>query len=85
MKIGQFFETLDMQFTSDCFVMDDGTKYCNDDKKMLAMYVNGQRNNDMANYEFNDLDQILITYGDETEEERTKQMESTPKFLLMLN
>ncbi len=76
MKIGQFFETLGMQFTSDCFVMDDGAKYCNDGKKTLKMYVNGQRNNDMANYEFNDLDRILITYGDESEEDITKQMES---------
>lgn len=76
MKIGQFFETLGMQFNSDCFVMDDGTKYCNDGKKTLKMYVNGQKNNDMENYEFNDLDRILITYGNDSEEEIQKQLDS---------
>lgn len=75
-KIGEFFTSLGMEFTSECFVLDDGTRYCNDADNTLKMYVNGQRNTQYGEYEFNDLDRILITYGNENEEEIKQQIES---------
>jgi len=64
--LGYFFETIGMKFDSQCFVTDDDKQYCNTDSKKLSMYVNGKENTAFGNYEFTDLDRILITYGDQT-------------------
>lgn len=73
-KLGFFFRTLGMKLNSTCFVLDDGTEYCNDGSKTLKMYVNGARVQNPAEYELWDSDRILITYGSETEEEIAAQM-----------
>lgn len=64
--LGYFFETLGMKFDTQCFVTDDGKKYCNEGGKTLKMFVNGKENIQFGNYEFTDLDRILISYGDQT-------------------
>lgn len=64
--LGYFFDTLGMKFDNQCFATDDGKQYCNTADKKLTMYVNGKENTQFGNYEFTDLDRILITYGDMT-------------------
>lgn len=64
--LGYFFDTLGMKFDNQCFATDDGKQYCNTADKKLTMYVNGKKNTQFGNYEFTDLDRILITYGDMT-------------------
>lgn len=65
--LGYFFNTLGMKFDNQCFVTDDGREYCNTADKKLKMYVNGKENIVFGNYEFSDLDRILISYGSEDE------------------
>lgn len=62
--LGYFFNTLGIKFDNKCFVTDDGKQYCNTADKKISMYVNGKENTMFGNYEFTDLDRILITYGD---------------------
>lgn len=64
--LGYFFKTIGMKFNSQCFATDDGKEYCNTGDKKLRMFVNGKLNNQFGNYEFTDLDKILITYGNGT-------------------
>lgn len=64
--LGYFFKTISMKFDEKCFMTDDSTEYCNTENKKLKMYVNGKENTMYGNYEFTDLDRILITYGDQT-------------------
>lgn len=64
--LGYFFDTIGMKFDNQCFVTDDGKQYCNTADKKLTLYVNGKESTAFGNYEFTDLDRILITYGDET-------------------
>jgi len=71
-----FFGTIGMSFSSECFVLDDGTEYCNEGDRILRMYVNGEENPDLENYELKDLDRILITYGDLSQEELEMQLDS---------
>jgi hypothetical protein len=63
-----FFDSLNMSFNSTCFVLDNGTAYCNNKNNTLSFYVNGEQNIQFEQYEFHDLDKLLITYGtnDET-------------------
>lgn len=61
--LGMFFESLGMQFTKDCFAVMTTEKYCNSASQSLKFYVNGQANDQFGNYEFKDLDRVLISYG----------------------
>lgn len=73
--LGFFMETLGMKLNESCLVLDDGTSYCNEGNKELKMYVDGERNDAFAEYDILDEDRILLSYGDEPEEELQKQMD----------
>ncbi len=74
--LGLFFETLDMNLNDTCLVLDDGTSYCNEENKEWKMYVNGKHNDQFAGYDIRDEDKILLSYGDEVEEELKAQIDS---------
>ncbi len=74
--LGEFFRTLDMKLTEECFVPDEGKKYCNEEDKKLKIYVNGEQNFLYGDYLIGDLDRILVTYGSEVQEEFQKQLNS---------
>ncbi len=74
--LGDFFESIGMSLTETCFTVDDGTAYCDDETKTLQFYVNGELNTKFDQYELQDLDRILISYGDETEAELQIQLSS---------
>lgn len=61
--IGDFFSSLNISLSADCFVLDTGERYCNDESKQLKMFVNEQEVPVDPAYVFQDLDQILLTYG----------------------
>lgn len=82
--LGDFFESLNMYFDEECFMLDgedipssDGPpSFCNDETNTLKFYVNGKRNSEFGDYELSDLDQILISYGDENSEGIEAQLTS---------
>lgn len=65
--LGYFFKSIGINFDNQCFITDDGKKYCNDDKNSLKFNVNGKPNDKFGNYEISDLDKILISYGPKDE------------------
>ncbi len=76
-----FFNSLGMSFDSNCFRLDNGVSYCNDGTNTLKFYIkhegsDWERNYEFENYRPRDLDKILITYGNESEEEIKKQQDS---------
>ncbi|MDO8634283.1 MAG: hypothetical protein Q7K34_03240 [archaeon] len=74
--LGVFFESLGMKFSKECFVLDRGEQFCNGNGKTLKLFVNGKLNQEFENYEPQDLDRILVTFGDETEDEIEQQINS---------
>ena len=48
--------------------------------KSLDFFINGKEHPDIGNYVFRDLDKILVSYGDETEEELIKQINSVTDY-----
>jgi hypothetical protein len=62
--VNEFFRSIKMNVTSNCFTTDNGTKYCSNGKQNLDFYVNGTKVPSIANYVFNDGDRILIAYGE---------------------
>ena len=75
-----FFESIGMRFDKECFVMDDGKSYCNDGNNNLKFLVNGIENSEYEEYVFNDNDKILVSYGNEGEEEIKQQLSSITDF-----
>lgn len=75
-----FFKSIGIDFNKDCITLENNEKFCNKDNKKLKFYVNGKANNEFENYVFNDLDKILISYGDESEEEIKSQLASITDF-----
>jgi hypothetical protein len=74
--MGDFFTSLGIEFNKDCFILDTGERYCSEGDKKLQFFVNGAENNQFDNYEFSDLDRLLITYGDTSSEVIQKQISS---------
>ena len=74
--MGFFLKSLDMSFDKNCLILDTGEKYCSGDDKTLKFYVNSKPNNEWENYDLKDLDKILISYGNESEEAITQQLAS---------
>ena len=86
LTLGHLFKSLGMDLNNNCIIF-EGQSYCNDANKRLKFYVNGQANNEFDNYVIKDLDKYLISYGDESEEEIKKQLNSVtnlaPKYSLI--
>ncbi len=80
-----FFNSLGMKFNSECFETSKDNKYCNDGINTLKMFVRHsnitwEQNSEYEKYIFQDLDKILITYGDEAEEEIQLQQNNVTDF-----
>lgn len=78
LNLGFFFKSLGMSLNSSCFVLDNGASYCNTGEDTLKMYVNGQPTNVFENYSFHDLDKILISYGNHSQNVIQTQINSIP-------
>jgi hypothetical protein len=61
-----FFNTLGMNIIDNCFVLDNGTKYCSNNKMKLTFYLNGQQVNSINDYVVRNGDEILILYGNDS-------------------
>lgn len=75
----QFLYTLGMNSNESCIAIDK--EYCNDGKNKLLYFINNQQTTKI-NYIIKDHDKILVTYGDYTDEEIKKQLESVTNLQL---
>lgn len=80
-----FFDSLGMKFNSECFEVGRDNRYCNYGDNTLKMFLKHsnatwEQNFEYGKYVFQDLDKILITYGDETDEEIQLQQNNVTDF-----
>ncbi len=73
-NLGYLFDTLGLGLDDKCFVFQDGRSFCTNDDYSLKFYINGQKVDNITNYETMDNDRILISYGGETPEEIEGQL-----------
>ena len=62
-SIGEFLKAINITATEQCITLDSGTSACTQGEKRWQMFVNGTQQPFDLSYVFNDLDQILLTYG----------------------
>jgi len=72
--LGYLFDTLGLGLDDQCFVFQDGRSFCTNEDYSLKFYINGEKVNDIRNYEIEEDDRILISYGSETPEEIEAQL-----------
>ncbi|MCA9827542.1 MAG: protein-disulfide isomerase [Nitrosopumilus sp.] len=72
--LGYLFDTLKIGLDDQCFVFQDGRSFCTNDEYSLVFYVNGKQVPDIRDYEIQDDDRVLISYGTETPEELQSQL-----------
>ena len=66
--LGYLFESLSIGLDDQCYTFQDGREYCTNEDYSLKFYINGDRVDDIREYEVTDGDKILISYGAETQE-----------------
>lgn len=74
--LSDHFESLGMKLTDKCFQLDNGVEYCSNENNSLKVFVNGERITNPSDYVFEDLDQILISYGPLTGPNIEQQLDS---------
>lgn len=67
--VGEFLRSVGMNIENSCFVSNDGNRYCDDGTKQLRFFVNGTSQNSIMDYVLVENDRILVTYGNETQEQ----------------
>lgn len=68
LTIGDFFASIGFTMTTDCFTLDTAEQHCTDSDKHWRMFINGEEWPFDPTYVFQDLDQILLTYGSPDDE-----------------
>ena len=74
-----FLKSVGVDFSKDCITLEN-KEFCDDNNKKLKFFVNGKESNEFENYVFNDLDKILISYGEENNEQIKNQLDSITSF-----
>jgi len=68
------FDSMRIGVDDKCFVFPDGRQFCTNDDYSLKFFVNQQKVDDIRNYVVQEDDRILITYGNESQEDIDKQL-----------
>ena len=74
--VGEFFRSVGMNVTNNCFTLENKTSYCSNGTSNLEFYVNGNKTNSIANYVLKDNDRILIVYGNKNEMETQQDLDA---------
>ncbi|MBI4162619.1 MAG: hypothetical protein HY513_02965 [Candidatus Aenigmarchaeota archaeon] len=61
------------------FFLIDSQHYCNDQQNSLKFVINGRQNSQFEDYELQDLDKILISYGSKSQDINFQVMSITDK------
>jgi len=73
-KMGYLFGTLGLTLTDECFVFKDGRDFCTNEDYSLKFYINHQQVDSILDYIGQENDRVLISYGNEIQEEIEEQL-----------
>lgn len=73
-----FFKTLSMKLTKDCLTTGTGQTFCTKANQTLRFYLNGREDSYALEKIIKNADQLLVTYGSETEDQIQKQLQQIP-------
>lgn len=65
----EFFDSLGFELTDQCITLPEGERFCTSGAKQLSFILNGVRVDTLAFEDITNLDRVLISFGDESDEE----------------
>jgi hypothetical protein len=74
-----FFKTLPMKLTRDCLTTGTGQTFCTNSNSRLRFFINGREDTNALDKIIGEGDRLLVTYGNENEEQIKKQLQQIPK------
>lgn len=75
-----FFKSLGMNLTKDSLKLANGQVFKNGNGKTLKFYLNGQKVDELANYSFQPLDKLLISFGPDNDPNVQEQIKIMTNF-----
>jgi hypothetical protein len=73
--LGYLFDTLKIGLDDQCFIFPDGRNFCTNEDYSLVFYINDKQVSDIRDYEPQEEDRILISYGATPEELQSQLLE----------
>lgn len=73
-----FFKTLPFKLTNECLTTGTKQTFCTNDKEKLKFYLNGRQDQGALDRVINLGDELLISYGDESGAEISRQLQRVP-------
>lgn len=70
-----FFQTLPMKLTNSCLTTGDGETLCTNNSSSLKFYLNGIEVENLLEFEIQNEDKLLISYGDNSKETIENQLQ----------
>jgi hypothetical protein len=81
--LGYLFETLGLMVNDECFIFQDGRRFCTDEDYSLKFYINHKQVPSITDYVLEEDDRILISYGNETTEIIEEQLQELDSQLMI--
>ena len=72
--LGYLFETLGIAIDENCYIFPDGREFCNSDEYSIKYFINHQSVESINDHVLKEGDRILISYGDENQEQIDAQL-----------
>jgi hypothetical protein len=72
--LGYLFETLGIAIDENCYIFPDGREFCTNDEYSLKYFINHQPVESINDHVLKDDVRILISYGDENQEQIDAQL-----------
>ena len=73
--LGYLFESLSIGLDDECYIFQDGREFCTNDEYDLKFFVNGEERPNITDYEVNEDDKVLISYGATQEQLESHMLE----------
>lgn len=74
-----FFRTLPMKLTKDCLTTGTGQTFCTGSSGKLKFYLNGTKDPNALGKIINHVDQLLVSFGSENDEQIDRQLRQIPE------
>lgn len=76
---------MDIDKKNNCLIFTNGTEYCDDNNNKLRTFINGNSTKSISDYVLNNNDRLLVTYGNETDEQSDKALDELNNIEIQFN
>jgi hypothetical protein len=73
-----FFKTMPFSLTKECLTTGTRETFCSNSNGVLKFFLNGTEDSNALDKEIKDGDQVLVTYGNESEQQIQSQIQKIP-------